>query len=438
MATPVVVTGVNVALQQQLLQEQLRKAQAAAEQKAKIDALMNSVNTAKTALNNDYTRSQQKIQDSRTLANAQLGRSLNPFSGQSDYIKTNVQREYTQADEANQKDLQTRLSAYDQQLSDAQVRSQDEINARVQQLLDSDRQYNLQLQDQELKKQQQNYSQYADKRNFDYGAGRDTVKDDQWNQQLGLSIGTQTGRIVDPRAQALLSQILGLKQAAEQTTDSTKLDGYRQQADTLRNKLAALGIDPSVVGYDADYNTAVQNVMKTQLGTPTLGQRQFDANEAQRQWDNNYKSTDQSAQYLGTFNGQPTLQSRQVNASIANMGADNARAAAAAAQAQGNQALAQKYEIWDRTGVAPEGIPGVAAGTPLYSKSGAQGKDPMGYITDLNKMYVSKDDNGNPVVNDKYGLRNAIIGMGMDDASTIKLLNYYKLPIQVTSNSGGR
>lgn len=68
-----------------------------------------------------------------------------------------------------------------------------------------------------------------------------------------------------------------------------------------------------------------------------------------------------------------TRADKQLNASLANMSSDNARAAAAEARAAGNQQLGQLFDIWDRTGQAPQGIPGVTAGTPLRDKTSASG-----------------------------------------------------------------
>jgi len=86
------------------------------------------------------------------------------------------------------------------------------------------------------------------------------------------------------------------------------------------------------------------------------------------------------------------LKERQTNANIANMGADNARANAAQAMAAGNQQLANLYQIWDRTGRAPAGIPGVAEGTPLAAKptnttATAEKNDLTStYLTNIDKM----------------------------------------------------
>lgn len=52
---------------------------------------------------------------------------------------------------------------------------------------------------------------------------------------------------------------------------------------------------------------------------------------------------------------------------ISNTLADNQRIAE-------NQRIANLYDIWDRTGSAPEGIPGVEAGTPLMEKTSSSGQ----------------------------------------------------------------
>lgn len=89
----------------------------------------------------------------------------------------------------------------------------------------------------------------------------------------------------------------------------------------------------------------------------------------------------QEAMQLATENSRAD---RQLNANLANMTSDNARAAAAEARAAGNQNLGSLFDIWDRTGIAPAGIPGVAAGTQLRDKSSSATAKSTDYKTDPN------------------------------------------------------
>lgn len=222
--------------------EMLRK-QAEAEQAAKLAALQTSVGTAKNSLQNDFARSQQQINDSRVLNNNMLGRSLNPFSGQSDYIKAQTQREYANVDAAVQKELTNRLSNYDAQLADAQNASQGAIQSRIDELTARDRQYALQLANQELQRQQQAYSQYADTRNFDYGSGQDTIRNNQTQQQINLSMRAQRvkeaadlsdrfGIMVEPKEdyQLMIDQVAGLPTAAARTAEQQAAAAQKSEA----------------------------------------------------------------------------------------------------------------------------------------------------------------------------------------------------------------
>lgn len=81
------------------------------------------------------------------------------------------------------------------------------------------------------------------------------------------------------------------------------------------------------------------------------------------------------AQLVGLPAGTQTLQNRQVSASIANANADNARAGDAAEQSKNNAQTQVLMDIWEKTGFAPPGIPGVAQGTPIASMAAPKPKD---------------------------------------------------------------
>jgi hypothetical protein len=272
------------------------------------------------------------------------------------------------------------------------------------------------------------------------------------DRNYSISTGQLTGNFMPIQAQQAFAQILSLKQAAEAPNVSeNEMQQYKAQADSLRNSLVAMGIDPSSVGYDSDYNTASKNLLNARLGIPTLGQKQLDQtakelkfkedsyqqtfNEDVRQFDIStaiekaYKegqlSIQQAAQAIDRYNAETS----RMNAGTSAFNASNSAS---------NAAYNRLFDVWNATGKAPAGIPGVTEGTPLYNKSSAQPKDPLSYINDLNKMYVSEDASGKMKVNNPKALRDAIISLGMDDNSTIKLLSYYQLPIQATSYSGGR
>jgi hypothetical protein len=91
------------------------------------------------------------------------------------------------------------------------------------------------------------------------------------------------------------------------------------------------------------------------------GVRQYDETSAmqEEQWQ---KSFDEDVRQFGL---NYALQKDAERRAAANAAADNRRADAAASRAATNDKLSALYKQWDATGVAPAGIPGVAAGTPM-------------------------------------------------------------------------
>ncbi|SDJ60460.1 hypothetical protein [Paenibacillus naphthalenovorans] len=70
-------------------------------------------------------------------------------------------------------------------------------------------------------------------------------------------------------AREAINNILGLKQQAEQSgVTADQMAQYRAAADAERNRLYQMDIDPSFVGFDADYATAAQNAANFR-GIPT-------------------------------------------------------------------------------------------------------------------------------------------------------------------------
>jgi hypothetical protein len=253
-----------------------------------------------------------------------------------------------------------------------------------------------------------------------------------------------TGQYLPADAQTVINQILGLKQKAE--SGALDPESARIEADRYRNQLASMGIDPNVVGYDADYNQAQQNVAQ---GFPTLqartDQRDFDykagrdvigdernqrldnlnemqvmaqltgylpdgtpTNAQQQQMlENLWQVADATgtipnelAQLYGIPAGTTTLQAKQIAASIANANAASARAGVADQRTADNQRLGALMEVWDRTGKAPAGIPGVQEGTTLAgtkapketkidAKTSADNYDMI--LEDLNSPNVTKE-----------------------------------------------
>lgn len=143
-------------------------------------------------------------------------------------------------------------------------------------------------------------------------------------QQRGLdnarADASLTGTYLTPEQQSLVNTLLGLKQQAE-TKGITKdqRNALSKQADTIRSRMQAVGLDPTKYGANINYNTASQytpgrTLQGQQLDLQRQGQefdqgmatrqqdfaekqtgldnafrnRQQDFNEGQQQWQNNF------------------------------------------------------------------------------------------------------------------------------------------------------
>jgi hypothetical protein len=118
---------------------------------------------------------------------------------------------------------------------------------------------------------------YADQRaQMERGNIFDTLNylnsEDQRGFQNAITQGQLTGNYMPPQAQEIVGQILQLKQAAESPGVTREQRAQLSaQADQLRSRLAAMGIDSSRIGVDVNYNTA----RTTPLGIPTMEAQQF-------------------------------------------------------------------------------------------------------------------------------------------------------------------
>lgn len=128
---------------------------------------------------------------------------------------------------------------------------------------------------------------------------------------------------------------------------------------------------------------------------------------------------------------------KQLNATLENMTSDNARANAAEARAAGNQPLATLFDVWDRTGEAPAGIPGVTKGTKLQAKPGSSTTKSDSFNLDDYKGYINSNfytpadplDPSKGKTFDSGAARKYIIGLNLpDDSQTDQLLKIYGLP----------
>ncbi len=150
--------------------------------------------------------------------------------------------------------------------------------------------------------------------------------------------------------------------------------------------------------------------------------------------DERYKQTfDQNVQQQGFENAlklavqQHQISNDNAQLAISQQNADTAQQNAGTSKDNATQS--QLMDIWKATGTAPEGITGVAAGTP-YAGQTAQTKDYSKDIDRIVSLYVTPGQYGGAAkVSNPTAMRNAIIALGMDDSETDRYLTMFGLPI---------
>jgi hypothetical protein len=204
---------------------------------------------------------------------------------------------------------------------------------------------------------QQAYGRYQDQNNNDY---RNQLANYQASQDQIGNLSKYAGTLSD------------LDQRAADNTYRDNTLAETQKQNNYDAYLKSVGLTGDLgTGAKSDYS-----LLGSRSGNLSLPGQQYQDNLTQQ----------------GIENGRAD---KQLNATLSNMSSDNARSAAAEARAAGNQQLGSLFDVWDRTGVAPAGIPGVEAGTRLQTKASSQ---PTATQTknDLESQYVSGFDGLSP------------------------------------------
>ncbi|MEC0231187.1 hypothetical protein [Paenibacillus alba] len=184
---------------------------------------------------------------------------------------------------------------------------------------------------------QQAYGRYQDQNNNDY-------RNQLANYQAGQD---QIGNLTK-----YAGTLNGLNQQEADNEQRSKDNAYRDNTLAETQKQNNYDAYLKSVGITGDLGTGPKNdymLLGDKSGNPSFAGQQYADNKVQQEFENKMKTQLQGA-------------------NIANMSADNARGWAAESRAAGNQQLGQLFDVWDRTGVAPAGIPGVQAGTRLQAK----------------------------------------------------------------------
>lgn len=167
---------------------------AAAEQARYLAERERIANQQKQGLTSAFQRSNAILGENRTLEDAELARTLNPFSGRTSYAKGMVGRQRTLADESAQGNFNAAIQGVEQGLADDRNTAAQAIMARAYQLEQDAKNFDLDYagvfgQGQNggplsLAARQQAYNQYADNRDYNYQVGRDQVADDRWKAEF--------------------------------------------------------------------------------------------------------------------------------------------------------------------------------------------------------------------------------------------------------------
>lgn len=217
--------------------------------------------------------------------------------------------------------------------------------------------------------------------------GQQQVGDNRFNtaNNLALDKGQLMGNYLDPAAAKLIDEITQLGESWKTGTAEQKAQ-FSQQADRNRAQLAAMGVDPSLFGADKTTEQRLANVGKA--GIRTLGGQAQDYSQEADQRDFDYKveytaGRDKVADERWQLEFDRILKQDGIQEALAwaqnSISQQNANTSSASqGNAASNASFNKAMDIWKATGVAPDGIPGVAKGTPYSSGSSSSGK-PLPY-----------------------------------------------------------
>src|SRR5690606_6674169 len=126
---------------------------------------------------------------------------------------------------------------------------------------------------------------------LDQLAQQQGVYDNRFNQnrQFGLQEGQLTGQYLsdrDRQAMPLLEQLIAYGNEFG-TANQQRQAELRAMADANRSALGNMGIDPSL--YDPNLSTEQRIAALSRLGTPTLAAQNQSFNQAQQEWENNFR-----------------------------------------------------------------------------------------------------------------------------------------------------
>jgi hypothetical protein len=157
-------------------------------------ALLNAINTQMGSIKNNAQYANQLTNDSRTLQDFSRTQSANPFAnmGKRSFEEGLIGRQRSMDDNTRNNELNTQLNSLSTEIADFDKLAPERQREIYNKLLTMERDFGLNVGQltgnyggqRTLAGQAQDYAQGADQRDFEYGAGRDQIADNQWQQQF--------------------------------------------------------------------------------------------------------------------------------------------------------------------------------------------------------------------------------------------------------------
>lgn len=339
-----------------------------------ISALDNTANAARTGIQTSYDRLRSQTTDQRNLQNFELSQKINPFSGRGEYQKTQIDREreisdrqssenFTNSVGSIESDLATRKAAINENLLALQNAAPQEREALEEKLVQSERDYemalknqdrndilaNAQLYQQDWTRQQAESAARAQSEQAAYEATINAQKVEEARKQNNIDnaikLSQVYGRAVLPKenGEELFKQVLGLD-----TVEAQKL------AQDVERYGAEMAIKEALAQNTISESQAQMALNKVKVA---IDQQQVDI--------------------------------QQQNASTS------------AANASANNQLGKDKLAWEKDPTNP-------ANMPKPEKELSQ-SDKNAFVSQMRQLYTKNDDSGSLVVTNPDALKSAII-----------------------------
>lgn len=159
-------------------------------------ALKNAIDTQMASLRNNFDYANQNTNDQRVLEDQKLSRSLNPFSGRTGFVQSQVARGRQIDDTYRNADMNNQLNSLSAEIANFDKLAPERQRQIYNELLTMERQFGLQQGQltgnyggqRTLAGQQFDRGIYEDERNFGYQQGRDTVNDAYRDKVFGRDV----------------------------------------------------------------------------------------------------------------------------------------------------------------------------------------------------------------------------------------------------------